>query len=128
MAAVNPIKQIGDASASPIVYSSVKCPSSYTYRLQDVSAPGAGRTEDMEMQKMRLGQKVKIDLEWAACTTAELSAILQAFNPEYVSVEFLDPYANGFSTKTFYVGDRASPLYNATNGLWEKVSFNIIER
>ena len=120
MAAVNPIKFV-DGYA-------VKCPSSYTYRLQDVSAPGAGRTEDMEMQKMRLGQKVKIDLSWSACTTAEVSAILQAFNPEYVSVEYLDPYANAWTTKTFYVGDRASPLYNATSGLWENVTFNIIER
>ena len=126
--AVNPIKKIGDASASPIVYATVKCPSGYTYRLQDVSAPGAGRTEDTKMQKMRIAQKVKIDLSWNACTTAEVSGILQAFNPEYVSVEYLDPYNNTFTTKTFYVGDRASPLYNATNGLWENVTLNIIER
>lgn len=120
MAAVNPIKSVDLAA--------VKCPSSYTYRLQDVSAPGAGRTEDMQMQKMRLGQKVKIDLAWNGVTTKELSDILQAFNPEYISVEFLDPYANTFSTKVFYVGDRASPLYNAALGLWENVTFNIIER
>lgn len=118
--AVNPIQSVNGVA--------VKCPSSYTYRLQDVSAPGAGRTEDMEMQKLRLGQKVKIDLAWNGITTAELSAILTAFNPEYISVSFLDPYANAFSTKTFYVGDRAAPLYNATMGLWENVTFNIIER
>lgn len=120
MAAVNPIESVDNVA--------VKCPAEYTYRLQDVSAPGAGRTEDMLMQKMRLGQKVKIDLKWSACTTDEVSAILQAFNPEYIEVKYLDAYAGAFVTKTFYVGDRSSPMYNATLGLWENVSFNIIER
>lgn len=118
--AVNPIASVDGVT--------VKCPSSYTYRLQDVSAPGAGRTEDTLMQKMRIAQKVKIDLEWNACTTAEVSAILQAFNPEYITVNYLDAYSGGFDTKTFYVGDRATPMYNASLGLWENVAFNIIER
>ena len=126
--AVNPIKKLGDASASPVVYGTVKCQQSYVYRLQDVSAADAGRTEDYRMQKMRVAQKVKIDLSWGGLTTLELSGILQAFNPEYLMVEFLDPYANAFSIKEFYVGDRAAPLYNATTGLWENVTFNIIER
>lgn len=126
MAGVNPIS--GVAPSGQLVYSSVKCPSSFVYRLQDVSAPEAGRTEDTLMQKMRIAQKVKIDLEWSGVTTAELSAILRAFNPEYISVKFLDPYANAVSTKTFYVGDRSAPMYNATEGLWENVAFNIIER
>lgn len=120
MPAVNPIKTVDGVA--------VKCPSSYTYRLQDISAPGAGRTEDTEMQKMRIGQAVKIDLVWNAVTTAELSAILTAFNPEYITVEYLDGLAGGFQTTEFYVGDRASPMYNAAKGLWENVTFNIIER
>lgn len=118
--AVNPIATVDGVA--------VKCPSSYTYRLQDVSAPEAGRTEDAVMQKMRVAQKVKIDLEWSGCTTSEVSTILQAFNPEYISVNYLDAYSGAFETKTIYVGDRASPLYNSTLGLWENVAFNIIER
>lgn len=117
---MNPINSVDGAA--------VKCPSSYTYRLQDVSAPGAGRTEDYTMQKLRGAQKVKLDLEWSGVTTAELSAILTAFNPEYIVVEYLDGLAGSFLTKEFYVGDRASPMYNATMGLWENVAFNIIER
>lgn len=120
MPPVNPIKLVDGYP--------VKCPSSYVYRLQDISAPGAGRTEDTEMQKMRIGQAVKIDLSWNAVTTSELSAILTAFNPEYITVEYLDGLAGGFVSTVFYVGDRASPLYNATTGLWENVTFNIIER
>lgn len=120
MAGVNPIRSVDGLA--------VKCPSSYVYHLQDVSSPGAGRTEDVLMQKMRIAQKVKIDLAWSAMGTDEVSGVLQAFNPEYITVEFLDPYAGGWSTKEFYVGDRASPLYNATEGLWENVEFNIIER
>ena len=119
MAAVNPIKYVDNQA--------VKCPSSFTYRLQDVSAPGAGRTEDTQMQKMRIAQKVKIDLAWNACTTAEVSAILQAFNPEYIEVEYLDPYANGWTTKTFYVGDRTVSSYSRIKGIGT-ISFNIIEQ
>lgn len=117
--AVNPIKYVDSAS--------VKCPSSYVYRLQDVSSPDAGRTEDGTMIKMRITQKVKLDLAWNGVTTEELSAILTAFNPEYIEVEYLDGLSGGFLTKTFYVGDRASPMYNAALGLWENVTFDIIE-
>ncbi len=117
---MNPIATVDGAA--------VKCPSSYVYHLQDVSAPGAGRTEDTQMQKMRIAQKVKLDLVWSGVTTAELSAILQAFNPEYIMINYLDAMSGGFVTKEFYVGDRASPMYNATMGLWENVEFNVIER
>ena len=116
----NPIETVNSAS--------VKCPSSYTYELMDVSSADAGRTEDTNMDKMRIGQCVKLQLSWNGLTTAEVSAILTAFNPEYITVKYLDAMAGGYRTSEFYVGDRSSPLYNSALGLWENVSFNIIER
>lgn len=118
--ALNPIRSI-DGGYVPV-------PSRYQYSLQDVSAPNSGRTEDALMHKQRITQKVKIELEWANQTTAAVSEILNAFNPEYISVRYLDAKAGDFVTKTFYVGDRAAPLYNSRLGLWENVAFNIIER
>ena len=108
-------------------------PSKYQYDLQDVSAPDAGRSEDALMHKQRISQKVKIELEWTGLTTQEVSILLAQFNPEYLSVEYIDPI-NGvardgyYVRKIFYVGDRTSPMYNASLGLWEKLAFNIIER
>lgn len=106
----------------------VRCPTSFVWNLQDISAPDAGRTEDTVMQKMRVGQARSISLSWSYLTTDEISVILTAFNPEYISVTYLDPMVGGSRTSEFYVGDRSAPMYNATLDLWENVSFNIIER
>lgn len=116
----NPIQSVGGAT--------IPCPSSYTYKLSDISAPDAGRTEDTTMDKMRIGQCVHLELQWLGLTTAEVSQVLTAFNPEYISVNFLDALSGSYKTSTFYVGDRSAPLYNAALGRWTNVSFNIIER
>ena len=116
----NPIQSVGGVT--------VPCPSSYQYKLSDVSAADAGRTEDAKMHKMRIAQKVHLELEWQNITTADASTILNAFNPEYIQVNYLDPKANGYVTKTFYVGDRSVPAYNTALGLWTNVAFNIIEQ
>ena len=117
----NPIGSVGEATDIP-------CPSTYEYKLSDVSDSDAGRTEDGLMHKMRIAQKVHLELSWNYITTAAASTILTAFNPEYISVNYLDPKAGTYVTKTFYVGDRSVPAYNVRLGLWTNVSFNIIEQ
>lgn len=116
----NPIKSV-DGRA-------VRCPSAYTWKLEDISASDAGRTEDTVMHKMRIGQVVGLELSWNGLTTAEVAAILQAFNPEYIQVDYLDAMQGKYVTSEFYVGNRSAPMYNARKGLWENVSFNLIER
>lgn len=116
----NPLRSVGGVT--------VPCPSTYEYQLSDVSSSDAGRTEDALMHKMRIAQKVHLNLAWQNQKTADVSTILNAFNPEYISIQYLDPKANGYVTKTFYVGDRSVPAYNTSLGLWSNISFNIIER
>ena len=120
MAGYNPIRSV---DGKP-----VRCPSSYVYKLEDVSASDAGRTEDTMMHKKRVGQVTGIELSWNNITTAEVATILRAFDPEYITVEFLDAKLGGYRKTVFYVGNRSAPMYNATLGLWSNVSFNIIER
>lgn len=117
---MNPIASVDGAT--------VKCPSKYVYTLSDVSASDAGRTEDSVMHKKRIAQLVKIELAWQNVTTAEVSAILTVFNPEYINVNYLDALAGQFKTKEFYVGDRSAPIYNASMNLWSNVAFNLIAR
>ena len=69
----NPIKSV-DGEA-------VKCPSHYQWKLQDISNSDAGRTEDTVMDKKRIGQCVKLELEWQNVTIADAAKILQKFNP-----------------------------------------------
>lgn len=116
----NPIRSVDGVA--------VRCPSSFQYGLQDVSKANAGRTEDGKMHKEKIGQCVKIELRWDNIDSATVSAILQAFDPEYISVIYKDAKRNAFRTATFYVGDRTTPMYNARLGLWSNLSFNIIER
>lgn len=116
----NPIKSV-DGKA-------VKCPSSYLWKEEDVSSSDAGRTEDTVMHKNRIGQLVGIEIAWQNITTAEISAILNAFDPEYVKVCYLDAKKGGYVTTTFYVGNRSAALYNASKGLWSNLSFNLIDR
>ena len=116
----NPIRSVDGKS--------VKCPSSYLWKLEDVSASDAGRTEDTMMHKKRIGQLVGIELSWQNIPTSEVSAILKAFNPEYIKVCYLDAMQGKYVTSEFYVGNRSAPMYNAAKGLWRNVSFNLIER
>ncbi len=116
----NPIKSIDG--------SSVKCPSTFKWSLSDISASDAGRTEDTVMDKKRVGQCVKLELEWQNIPTSDVSVILQLFNPEYISICYLDAMKGEYVTSEFYVGDRSAPLYNCRMGLWSNVSFNVIER
>ena len=105
----------------------VPTPSKYDWKLSDVSASDAGRTEDGVMHKMRITQKVHIELEWQYVSDAVARTVLLAFQPEYINVRYYDYKAMAFQTKRFYVGDRSVTSYNRTKGI-STISFNIIEQ
>lgn len=86
-------------------------PSSLTWGLQDISASDAGRTNDPNatMYKLRVAQKRKLSVSWTCPTQAQVTAILQAFNPEYFAVRYFDLLDGGWQTRTFYCGDRSAP-------------------
>lgn len=115
----NPIKTV-DGVAVP-------CPSKYDWKLSDVSASDAGRTEDALMHKMMVAQKVHIELAWQNVTDSVAAAVLNAFQPEYINVEYWDYKAMAFQTKTFYVGDRTVSAYSRVKK-YSTIEFNIIER
>ena len=79
------------------------------------------------MHKERITSKVHLELEWQNVSDADASAILAAFQPEYISVKYYDYKALAFQTKTFYVGDRSVSAYNRRMGIGT-IAFNIIER
>lgn len=116
----NPIRRVNGVAVSP--------PSSYKWKCEDLSNKDAGRTEDGNMNKNRIGQIIGIELAWKGKSIAEAATILQAFDPEYVEVEYLDAKAGKYLTATFYVGDRSAPLYNGELGLWDNISFNLVKR
>ena len=103
-------------------------PSKCTFSLKDISASDAGRTEDTQMQKKRLGQAWTIQLEWTGLTTSEMATIGRLFNSEYFQVQYWDYMENGYVTTEFYKGDSTSPVYNSQMDIWNNISFNLIQR
>ena len=139
----NPIRMVGTTlnNLAPITYMKngvetlVRAPASYVWKLEDVSAADSGRTEDTTMYKNRVGQVVGLELSWKNIGTAEASAILNAFNPEYLYVVYLDLKKGDWvdaedpeGPPLFYVGNRSAPMYNSKLGLWSNLSFNLIKR
>ncbi len=107
-------------------------PSSLEWGLQDVSGSDAGRVMDSNatMYKQRLCQKRKLKCIWAQPTAAQVAAILQAVNPEYIYVRYWDAMDGCMETRCFYVGDRSAPLqYVWVDGTrYKTLSFDLIER
>lgn len=108
----------------------IPCPSQFDWGLQDISNAEAGRDQTAKMYKNRIAQKVKISLSWNGVRPDKIKTILQAFQPEYVMVEYFDPLEGEVVTKEFYTGDKTAPVntWSGTNKLYTNVSFNIIER
>lgn len=129
----NPIQSVTPCNRFGVVtgqaVTALPVPSVYVAKVIDVSAPDAGRTEDGATNKMRMGQSIRLDIEWAYPTRSEVERIMSAFNSEYIRVEYLDPReADSYLVKRFYVGDRNAPLWNSTHGRWERLTFGIIQQ
>lgn len=123
---VTPVDFDGNSTGSTLY--NIPIPSAYLYTLTDISAPNAGRASSMKMNKMRKGQAIRLDIEWSYPSITDCSYILKAFNSEYVSVRYLDAKEGSYLTKVFYVGDRATPLWNSSKGRWENLKFGIIQQ
>ena len=115
----NPIQSVGGVA--------IPCPSKYDWKLSDVSAADAGRTEDAKMHKLRIAQKVHIELEWQNVGDAVAQTVLTAFQAEYINVNYYDYKSMAYLTKRFYVGDRTVSSYNRVKHI-STISFNIIEQ
>lgn len=107
-------------------------PDDISWGLQDVSSSDAGRVNDSSatMYKNRVAQKRKLSLSWKNPDGDTTSTILQAFNPEYVWVRYLDPLVGSYQIRQFYTGDKTAPVRLITVGgvSYSSVSFDIIER
>ena len=112
---------------------SVIDPSEWSWGLSDVSASDAGRDEQTNMHKMRLGQKRQYTLGWKMIDPDNASIILKAINAkEEFQCTLFDAMDNEYQTRTYYVGDRSAPMQqwipNRVDGkIYSKVSFTLIE-
>lgn len=104
-------------------------PATMEVELETISASDAGRTADTLMHKKSLREVVAVSLAWHNLNTLNASKVLQKFMAtEYFTMRYLDPYVGGYTTKTFYVGNRNVPMYSAELDVWSNVAFKVIER
>ena len=124
-----PITTIENGSSTYTIPTDVPCPSSYSWKLSDVSASDAGRTENAIMHRKYITRKRHLELEWQNVTRDQAYKIIRAFSTtaEYISIRYWDVLANGYVTGNFYSGDRESPTYNMALGIQSSVKFNVIE-
>ena len=128
MAAFTLIQKISDSAISAATPAWAYPPSTAKVSYNDVSSPDAGRTLDGIMHKERIGTCVKIEMKWNYINSTTAQAILAAFQPEYINVQYFDPRTATTKTKTFYSGDRGAGVYNSALDLFESITVNIIEQ
>lgn len=106
------------------------CPSTWQWGLQDISAGESGRTDDTIMHKNRVGQKRKIQVGYSAINDQTAQTVLSAINPEYINVTYYDLLDGTNETREFYVGDRNGIFKYWWDGkhILESLAFDLIER
>lgn len=106
----------------------IKTPKSLQVDINDVDGE-AYRNARGKMIRDRIAVKRKLNCEWSALTTAEISTLLSAVSATSFTVTYLDAQTGSEQTKTFYVGDRSAPVYRLVNGkeLWTGLTMNFIE-
>ena len=104
------------------------------YSLNDVDAPNTGRSMDATMHRSRVASKVRWDVTCRPLKTDEVQTVLNAIEPEWVTVQFTNPLTGYAITKTMYSNNRKAKFMmhrNGANGgydLWQIDAFPLIER
>lgn len=109
----------------------IKCPSSCTWELSDISSDDSGRTTDGKMHIDRIAQKRTLNAVWNGLTNAEAATLLQAVNASvFMSVKYDDAMSGNTETRKFYVGSKSAPvhMWNSGTKVFTSISFNFIEQ
>lgn len=100
------------------------------WQRNDIDSVSTGRTLDGLLHRGRVATKIRLDITCRPLTASELSTLLNAIYPEYVTVQYSDPMY-GTVTKTMYSNNNpASYLFQRPDGTewWSGISFPLVER
>ena len=106
-------------------------PSEFSVTILDLDdAETTTRTADGTLSRDRIAVKRQIDMKWPALTWDKLSAILQSMESVFFELTYPDPMTGRMETKTFYVGNRTSPVAFERNGMywWNGLEMTLTER
>lgn len=103
----------------------------FNWRRNDVEGSDAGRTQDIDMHRNRLGMKVRLDCECTPIRLADASKVLTTIEPEFVTVRYTDPMQGKEVTKTMYSNNcPATFCKRDADGTdwWMGITFPLIEK
>lgn len=97
----------------------------------DIDSANAGRTLSGQMNRGRVTQKMKLEIKCKPLLTSETQVLLKLINPEYVTVDYIDPMFGERTGVQFYSNNvPASLLFIDPDGVghWKDISFPLVER
>lgn len=98
----------------------------------DIDGPNAGRTQgNATMIRDRVAIKIRLDITCRPMTAAETKIVLQAIEPEFVTVTYDDPMSGEVVSRTMYSNNiPATYLLYRPDGTewWSGITFPLIER
>lgn len=96
----------------------------------DVDSPNTGRDISGRMHRGRVSTKIRLDVTCRLLKASEVSTVLNAILPEYVTVTYDDPML-GRTTKTMYSNNNPAVYQMKRKDgteYWGGVTFPLIER
>lgn len=103
----------------------------FKWTRNDIDSSNAGRTLSGKMNRGRVTQKMKLEIKCRPLLQHEAELVLNAINPEYVTVNYVDPRQGPRTGVQFYSNNvPATMLFIDPNGIehWKDISFPLVER
>ena len=107
----------------------IPTPSSMEVTLMDIDSDSY-RNANGQLVRDRVAVKRKVTCAWNWLSVADAATLLTAGEDEFFEMTYLDPKAGENVTKTFYVGDRTSPVYSLVDGKegWKGIQMAFTQR
>lgn len=101
------------------------------WQRSDVDGEGAGRDLNGDLRRNRVATKRRMDITCRPMKSNEVSIVLSAIMPEFVTVEYTDPQEGAVVSKVMYSNNNpATYMLKQKNGteMWGGITFPLIER
>lgn len=102
----------------------------FKWQRSDIDASDTGRDLTGTLRRNRVATKVRLDITCRLLESSEVSMVLTAIMPEYVTVEYYDPQMGEVVTKTMYSNNNpATYQIKQADGtvMWSGITFPLIE-
>lgn len=110
----------------------LKTPKSFSVGIQSIDSSSSGRNANGDMVRDVIAQKVKLEVEWGPLNAVDMGEILRNIDSAFFTVRYFDPKEAGMLTKTFYAGDRSSPVYSWNEKfqehMWQGLKVDFVEQ